>query len=1743
MSTVSTVSTKLSDFLNERPTKHICVQDGQVHVLMPVIRGDIIGTDNTCKSLTQLYNYCQPQGQEYIGLEIQNYIDCLKFDLLLLSASNQANLPIYFAKLKRLEDLKFYKDLMLLSLALQGFRTSLEKYEYPAAMLMVLAHKTNLFAIHLNDHEQNKLPYGNTRTQNPVFSAMHNYKQAQNKADYRGFGVILREQLRSVTLQSGKVFSKETIIEQVRSGEQSMLFADVLSAVSKVIEQVAGNVGYLLGEPLETNMYEYFNMQKEDAQPPIEQMINYIIAQAKLDDLFWWNKNSSKFGYVQAIYPEPDMFVRKTAILVQFFVACINIYCYMHKMSDADFGLVLDQNEALANGLIAEVCSALSSALDDVEHVIFDFIKKNYKAFKIANQDFDFMSSKDLFDKRAFDVLGADHSDEFLVHVPLTAGVVISPYDCVSRAGCILVNFAIVAQQLLGALTGKAYTRVVPFVNEQIRLFRVKPDDKFQASPEQAIDFFQAIDVRGVSYSSVLHPLLAFWDREKEKTPIQMKELLRRVYSEHSGLFANKVCDKKEDGSSCLYYMAKYNFLNQTCVSLIKDRLIIEDLTAPIQQGHDQDYSPLYWLCYHSSGGLLQAMFDGSDNLKTGLTIKHLTTTIKQGVRNGSSPLYWLCHPKGITLLHAIFTAKPDLKTGLTIEHLTTTIQEGHDQGYSPLYWLCSHPQGITLLHAIFTAKPALKTNLTIEHLTTTIQQGQDRNYSPLHRLCSCSTSMSSSRWLLRDIFQANDRLKKAALGICCAAIQQVQDRGNSSWLSSYEGVGFFKYMWQAAESKDVFTIQYLTTIQQRGISLLQALSGDASDIAFLKSMLTENSRLKAELNIQHLTTAMPHGSIYEGCFSLHSLCRYEAGIDLLQTIFETPEAKAGLTIQCLTAVIRVGMYKNASILGELSCKPKGKQFLQEIITANQDKLADYFRDSTTISADTGCYPLYELCCKPEGITLLHAIFTAKPELKTGLTIEHLTTEFLTGPNQGKSLLYALGFHVTGIELLQSIIAININAFQRYFSQLIAIGPNGSCERLYGLCCKPEGVAVLQTILTAQPELIVPLTIEQLTVASRESPNTGKSLLYFLCCNQRGIDVLNKIFGGNQTLQADLTIEHLTAVVSEGEGGGCSPLYWLCRSRGIKVLQAIFADKPQLKTGLTIEHLTTVVSEGEGRGSSPLYWLCSSYQGIKVLQAIFEYKPKLKNDLTIEHLTAVVSEGEGRGCSPLYWLCRSPGIEVLQDIFATKPELQTGLTIAHLTTTIQQGQAEGCSPLYWLCHPEGIVLLKTFKATFIQEYLTLQHLITESLEDRHQRSLLNALNHEAGMQLLQEIIRRQMDVEAYFRRLTALILVGPNKGYSQLYLLCEKKEGIALLRTIFIVNPTLKNELTIEYLTDVVMDDPNRRKSLLYLLCYCKGDTLSSVGVELLQDLFDGNYKLINELTIAHLTTVSHKYPDEGKSPFFFLSSNEKGITLLDTLFSSNRELQAGLTIEHLTTTVTTTVGEVLPLSALCCYSNGRVLLRRLLFSESKLIERLTIDDLTMLSEYPPAFFILCNDIDFLKQICESKENFLEGLTIQDLLFRESPENKSPLYFLCTSPTGRNFLTYIFQKTKLMQKLKIQHLMNPKYGSVFYKLYKTDHAFLKKILEETGLVRKITAKMLRRPLAKGRHKRDTLRDRIQAIDLEQGRQPGVLIAHIPDDDLSSKKVSRSLSSSEYEARSPSSSEDEIRAPRSKCRSS
>lgn len=377
---------------------HINPLTNLVHLMVPIVGGQEISTDNTCQLTMASRDFFLGGARR----ELNAYKEALLFDIQLLKEGSQE----CDLKEERLEQINTYID------AIEAMRDN-----YCDAITALLSRPSNLYAIQLRPRKQDIFsgvvnPAFNINRTNDkgkplsaLYHALHTGLPTVTIASLNPRTALITATLKTLASSVAPTFED---IRRILGEQCRYLFDELTIDFTKAAQVTQGEMDKIKGIP---------------SDPETPQMLAEV-DQASIDILMGFTRETATpKNYIDAllgtcavnmweILPVPPFYsgeadesdedkTERLSILTQFFLANVNIYCKARGLSSENFGVILDASDELSHELVTTLNTALSVG-DDVETALCIFCNAHATEFGLSrplNDAVDVKSIKQKFER------------------------------------------------------------------------------------------------------------------------------------------------------------------------------------------------------------------------------------------------------------------------------------------------------------------------------------------------------------------------------------------------------------------------------------------------------------------------------------------------------------------------------------------------------------------------------------------------------------------------------------------------------------------------------------------------------------------------------------------------------------------------------------------------------------------------------------------------------------------------------------------------------------------------------------------------------------------------------------------------------------------------------------------------------------------------------------------------------------------------------------------------------------------------------------------------------------------------------------------------------------------------------------------------------------------------------------------------------------------------------------------------
>lgn len=390
---------------------HLNQETNRVHLLVPIVGGQEISTDNTCRSK-------EVQRAFFEGGAVQAltaYQKALISDIQFIQAGDEVRKK----KEERLAQIEAYLHAVA---AMRRWEDAIETF---------LKKETNLYSIQLRPRVQDSASH----VIHPVFTL-----NRKNDAEGNPLSLFYREMYAVFPGTSIHRFDPRTRIQK-----------DVLENLPKTpsfeqIQRVLGERCQVLFEST-VDFTTAFDGRKI-SQESIDTLMNFdetVTRENYIETLLnacasnlWESLPISPF-YKMTESMSAEIRTERLSMMTQFFLAVLNVYCKSRGLSDKNFGQVLDGSLELSRDLVNLISETLSEG-EDVVMAVCNFC--NVYAVELGlnralnQEDLDAIRQK--FERTYRTISESPHLDDFMI---LDLDAKGERAKCVTHQGSICVNF------------------------------------------------------------------------------------------------------------------------------------------------------------------------------------------------------------------------------------------------------------------------------------------------------------------------------------------------------------------------------------------------------------------------------------------------------------------------------------------------------------------------------------------------------------------------------------------------------------------------------------------------------------------------------------------------------------------------------------------------------------------------------------------------------------------------------------------------------------------------------------------------------------------------------------------------------------------------------------------------------------------------------------------------------------------------------------------------------------------------------------------------------------------------------------------------------------------------------------------------------------------------------------------------------------------------------------------------------
>ena len=400
-------------------------ETNQVHLMVPVVSGQEISTDNTCKATVALRDFFDGGALR----ELNAYKDALVFDILLLEEEN----PQRIAKEARLAQIGAYLE------AVQAMQ-----YSHGDAMTALMTRPSNLYSIQLRPRVQDSL----SKVVNPAFNI-------ERKNDARGnpqSAMYNAMQVGYPSIMIGQPDPRARVTSAILSAlPASSSFTDIQRVLTEQFHQWLGlEIDFTQqtnSTPVTKDAIDALMGFDEDSPATPKDYVDALLGVCAPD--VWESIPTPPFYSIPA-GTAVDERTERLSILTQFFLGIVNVYCKARGISVQNFGAVLDASNDLSTELVRVVSEVLSRG-DEVEEPLCAFCNDHATEFGLSRalNAADVATIKQKFERTYLTVTATKenpHMDDFMI---LDCDATGEAAKFVTHQGAICTDFAEIVEPTL----------------------------------------------------------------------------------------------------------------------------------------------------------------------------------------------------------------------------------------------------------------------------------------------------------------------------------------------------------------------------------------------------------------------------------------------------------------------------------------------------------------------------------------------------------------------------------------------------------------------------------------------------------------------------------------------------------------------------------------------------------------------------------------------------------------------------------------------------------------------------------------------------------------------------------------------------------------------------------------------------------------------------------------------------------------------------------------------------------------------------------------------------------------------------------------------------------------------------------------------------------------------------------------------------------------------------------------------
>ncbi len=376
--------------------RHIYIDPttNNVHLLVPVVGGEEIGTDNTCKSTAALDEFFQKGAALR---ELNAYKAALEFDLQFLVDGH----PLQAPKQHRLTQINAYIEAL----------TAMQDKSSVDIITPLMQERSNLYSIQLRPRDQDIL----SRVINPIFS-INRGNDLAGKPSSALYNAMYATYPRATIAELTPREKLNRMVLQALHGQPVHFKAIQATLTRQCHDLFVLDVDFTQdrkGTPLSQASIDVLMGFTADIPATTQEYMDVLLGACALN--MCQNIPAPPFYTVQNSADKTD----KLSILTQFFLAHANIYCAANGISQVNFGKVLDASPVLSAEVAGRVSHALSTGAC-VEEDLCAFLNVHALRFSMTKRlaEADINTIRQKFETTYRTVTATDdnsHMDDFLI--------------------------------------------------------------------------------------------------------------------------------------------------------------------------------------------------------------------------------------------------------------------------------------------------------------------------------------------------------------------------------------------------------------------------------------------------------------------------------------------------------------------------------------------------------------------------------------------------------------------------------------------------------------------------------------------------------------------------------------------------------------------------------------------------------------------------------------------------------------------------------------------------------------------------------------------------------------------------------------------------------------------------------------------------------------------------------------------------------------------------------------------------------------------------------------------------------------------------------------------------------------------------------------------------------------------------------------------------------------------------------